>query len=120
NKIIYTDTCFPVRPKCIFHRQDCAFFHMSEIFRSWSNYLFFNACDNFTLQHNYTTMKKLLLVLATVTGLQFTAGAQLNGALTQRLNDVFDSVCNELKLKGATAAVVVPGQGVWERAHGIS
>lgn len=66
------------------------------------------------------TMKKLLILIVLVTcGWQATQ-AQLNGAYTQRLNDVFDSVCNRFNLKGATAAIVVPGQGVWERAHGIS
>ncbi len=65
-------------------------------------------------------MKKLLiLTVLSVCSWQVT-DAQLNGAYTQRLNDVFDSVCNRFNLKGATAAIVVPGQGIWERAHGIS
>lgn len=68
----------------------------------------------------YMTMKKLfILTILSFCSWQVTH-AQLNGAYTQRLNDVFDSVCNRFKIKGATAAIVVPGQGIWERAHGIS
>ncbi len=65
-------------------------------------------------------MKKLLFIFAITAGCSQVAHAQLNGAYTQRLNDVFDSVCNRFNIKGATAAIVVPGQGIWERAHGIS
>lgn len=65
-------------------------------------------------------MKKLLFIFALTAGCLQVAHAQLNGAYTQRLNDVFDSVCNRFKIKGATASIVVPGQGIWERAHGIS
>ncbi len=65
-------------------------------------------------------MKKLLFIFALTAGFSHVAHAQLNGAYTQRLNDVFDSVCNRFNIKGATAAIVVPGQGIWERAHGIS
>jgi D-alanyl-D-alanine carboxypeptidase len=65
-------------------------------------------------------MKKLLiLTVLSICSWQVT-DAQLNGAYIQRLDDVFDSVCNRFNLKGATAAIVVPGQGIWERAHGIS
>ncbi|MBW7912418.1 MAG: serine hydrolase [Taibaiella sp.] len=65
-------------------------------------------------------MKKLFILIALLAGSGQSAQAQLNGAYTQRLNDVFDSVCNRFNIKGATAAIVVPGQGIWERAHGIS
>lgn len=68
----------------------------------------------------YMTMKKLFILIVLVASYSQVANAQLNGAYTQRLNDVFDSVCNRFNLKGATAAIVVPGQGIWERAHGIS
>lgn len=65
-------------------------------------------------------MKKLLLLFVITIGFYSVADAQLNSAFSQRLDDVFDSVCNRFKIKGATASIVVPGQGVWERAHGIS
>lgn len=65
-------------------------------------------------------MKKLLILTVLSICSWQVADAQLNGAYTQRLNDVFDSVCNRFNIKGATASIVVPGQGIWERAHGIS
>ncbi len=65
-------------------------------------------------------MKKLLFIFVFTAGLLQPVYAQLNSAFSQRLDNVFDSVCNRFKIKGATAAIVVPGQGIWERAHGIS
>lgn len=65
-------------------------------------------------------MKKLLFFFVTTICFANATDAQLNSAFSQRLDDVFDSVCNKFKIKGATAAIVVPGQGIWERAHGIS
>lgn len=65
-------------------------------------------------------MKKLFLAILAFISLQIPAGAQLNYVYNQRLNEVFDSVCNKLNLKGATAAIMVPGEGLWERSYGIS
>src|SRR5690606_23387648 len=65
-------------------------------------------------------MKKLLFFFVLTIGFSCTAGAQLKSAYSQRLDDVFDSVSNRFKITGATAAIVVTGQGTWERAHGIS
>lgn len=65
-------------------------------------------------------MKKILFIFAITICFSQVAHAQFNSAFSQRLDDVFDSVCNRFNIKGATAAIVVPGQGIWERAHGIS
>lgn len=65
-------------------------------------------------------MKKILLLLLLVTGIQITAPAQLNYVYEQRLNQVFDSVCSKFKIKGVSAAIIVPGEGKWERTWGIS
>ncbi|HZG01126.1 MAG TPA: serine hydrolase [Chitinophagales bacterium] len=48
------------------------------------------------------------------------AFAQFPTVYTDRLNTVLDSICNKYNLVGASAAVSVPGYGVWEGVHGIS
>lgn len=65
-------------------------------------------------------MKKLLLLLVLSSFVTTGINAQVNPQLSQRLDVIFDSVCNKFNIKGATAAVHVPGQGTWERAHGVS
>lgn len=46
--------------------------------------------------------------------------AQLPANFTSRLNTVLDSVCAKHRIKGASAAVLVPGIGTWKKAYGIS
>ncbi|GAB3639961.1 hypothetical protein GCM10027423_05970 [Spirosoma arcticum] len=46
--------------------------------------------------------------------------SSLSAAYTNRLNVVFDSTCQQLQLKGAVAAVLVPNVGLWKRAYGVS
>lgn len=46
--------------------------------------------------------------------------AQIDADLANRLQFSFDSVCAVYRIKGATAAVLVPGQGIWEGTYGIS
>ncbi len=46
--------------------------------------------------------------------------APLSTAYTNRLNVVFDSACAALKIKGASASILVPNVGVWTRAYGFS
>lgn len=41
-------------------------------------------------------------------------------AYANKLNTVFDSACNALNVKGASASILVPGVGIWTRAHGFS
>lgn len=65
-------------------------------------------------------MKKISILLLALSCWQLHVAAQLNYTYTQRLNTVFDSVCTRYHIKGATAAITVPGEGLWERAHGES
>jgi len=65
-------------------------------------------------------MKKALFtlsILAAFTGQSF---AQLSGTYTSRLQFVLDSVCNRYHIKGTSAAVLVPGIGIWKGVNGIA
>ena len=46
--------------------------------------------------------------------------AQISPAISARLQFVLDSVCNKYKIKGTSAAVLIPGQGVWKGVNGMS
>ncbi|HRO43725.1 MAG TPA: serine hydrolase [Flavipsychrobacter sp.] len=46
--------------------------------------------------------------------------AQLSQSYKARLDFVFDSVCIANNMHGASAAVIVPNQGIWKRAFGVS
>lgn len=46
--------------------------------------------------------------------------AQLPTSYSQRLQAVLDSTCQRYKIKGVSAAVAVPGMGVWRGAYGVS
>lgn len=48
------------------------------------------------------------------------AQAQLSPAFTARLQTVLDSVCNKYRIRGVSAAVLMPNAGVWKGVHGIS
>jgi D-alanyl-D-alanine carboxypeptidase len=63
-------------------------------------------------------IKKLLLLLTFSYGVL--VHAQINPQMAQSLQKSLDSVCTLYNIKGATAAVLVPGQGIWEGTHGIS
>lgn len=69
-------------------------------------------------------MNKIIYNILLIALLHFmslrTVNAQLSPAFTARLDKVFDSVCVKLKIKGASAALLVPGVGVWKGVHGIS
>src|SRR5687768_10082392 len=66
-------------------------------------------------------MKKIFIVLTLVAGLAAgRAQAQLPAAYEARLQFVFDSVCSQLKIKGASAALIVPNSGTWKSGYGIS
>ena len=65
-------------------------------------------------------MKKAFLLLTLLIIAVVQTFAQLDPAYSKRLDDVFDSVSNKFKLKGASVAIIVPGQGTWERAYGES
>lgn len=69
-------------------------------------------------------MKKSIITVAVLSSLYFYflgfAQAQLSPAFTARLDKVFDSMCTKLKIKGASAALLVPDGGTWKGVHGIS
>lgn len=48
------------------------------------------------------------------------SNAQLNYTYNKRLNEVFDSVCIKFNIKGVSSAIIVPGEGTWERTFGES
>lgn len=65
-------------------------------------------------------MKRLLLSFLAL-GLACTASyAQIPPAYAARLQQVLDSTCSLLQLKGASAAVYVPGSGMWKGVYGDS
>lgn len=41
-------------------------------------------------------------------------------AYANRLNQVFDSVCSAISIKGATASIIVPNVGIWNKVYGLS
>lgn len=63
-------------------------------------------------------MKKLLLLLTIA--ISINSYAQIGGLYNHRLNTVFDSLCNKYNIKGASAAIYIPGDGMWERSYGVS
>lgn len=46
--------------------------------------------------------------------------AQIPSAIAARLQHVLDSVCNKYKIKGTSAAVLIPNVGIWKGTNGIS
>jgi D-alanyl-D-alanine carboxypeptidase len=65
-------------------------------------------------------MKRLLLSVLAL-GFACTASyAQIPPAYAARLQQVLDSTCNLLQIKGASAAVYVPGSGMWKGVYGES
>ena len=46
--------------------------------------------------------------------------AQLPAELQTRLQTVLDSICKKQNIKGASAAVLYPGKGVWKGTSGVS
>lgn len=65
-------------------------------------------------------MKRILLLLVAIISLSTQGQSQLNYTYSKRLDDVLDSVCNRFKIKGVSASIIVPNEGVWERCYGES
>jgi D-alanyl-D-alanine carboxypeptidase len=65
-------------------------------------------------------MKKLCLTVLVVISLVQTMGAQINPAQEARFQFVLDSVCAKYNIKGASAAVLMPGEGIWKGVSGLS
>jgi D-alanyl-D-alanine carboxypeptidase len=64
-------------------------------------------------------MKKWILVLIAACNM-LPSTAQIDSDLANRLQFSLDSVCSIYRIKGATAAVLIPGQGIWEGTYGVS
>ena len=70
---------------------------------------------------NKFKMKKTLFTMIVMMAMSANAAfAQLSPVFTKRLQTVFDSVCTKYHIKGASAAVLVPGLGTWKSTSGIS
>jgi D-alanyl-D-alanine carboxypeptidase len=68
-------------------------------------------------------MKKLILTLTVLCCLGnagILRAQQLPQALNERLQATFDSLCIKYGIKGASAAVLIPGAGIWKSAYGQS
>jgi len=64
-------------------------------------------------------MKKLLLTITL--GISAIASqAQIPQAFANHLQYLLDSACAKNKIKGVSAAVLVPGMGVWKGSYGVS
>lgn len=63
-------------------------------------------------------MKKIATLFLLL--LSFISHAQISPQQSARYQYILDSVCSGLKIKGATAAVLLPGVGMWQGASGIS
>lgn len=64
-------------------------------------------------------MKKLLLAIIVVLH-SISSQAQIPAAFANHLQYLLDSACAKNKVKGVTAAVLVPGMGVWKGSYGVS
>ncbi len=66
-------------------------------------------------------MKKLYtLIFFLSTTLVSSVNAQLNNHVSARLQSVLDSTCAKYIIKGASAAILVPGIGTWKGVYGVS
>ena len=65
-------------------------------------------------------MRKFLLPLVILCAFAEHSSAQISGGLLARYQFVLDSVCTASNIKGASAAVLMPGQGIWKGAYGES
>jgi D-alanyl-D-alanine carboxypeptidase len=67
-------------------------------------------------------MKKIIFTLTLLVCISQSVmvRAQISDAFANRLQFVLDSTCNKYHIKGATAAVLMPGAGIWKGAHGES
>jgi len=63
-------------------------------------------------------MKTLFLLL--LLALSASAHSQISPGRAARFQHLLDSTCSRLKIKGAQAAVVLPGVGMWQGASGSS
>ncbi|MEZ5016858.1 MAG: serine hydrolase [Flavipsychrobacter sp.] len=64
-------------------------------------------------------MKKIIL-LAVIILTTLSSQAQIAPVYTITLDKLFDSLCKKHNFKGASASIVVPNEGIWERTYGVS
>lgn len=75
----------------------------------------------FSKQFNFMPMKTILLTFAFAFTLQIQCLAQtFDPTWADRFQTVLDSLVKAKNIKGASAAVLVPGQGIWTGVSGIS
>jgi D-alanyl-D-alanine carboxypeptidase len=61
-----------------------------------------------------------ILTLLLILSASNTLWAQIPQAVTNKLNNTYDSICAKLNIKGSSAAILVPNMGIWKRSYGIS
>lgn len=64
-------------------------------------------------------MKKLILSLSLACS-ALASQAQIPQAFANHLQYLLDSACAKNKVKGVSAAVLIPGMGVWKGSYGVS
>lgn len=64
-------------------------------------------------------MKKTILLIIGLCSLSL-LHAQIPAAFTEQMEKVMDSICTKKNIKGASAAVLVPGVGIWKGTYGYS
>lgn len=64
-------------------------------------------------------MKKIILSLVVVLTTLSTQ-AQISPAHKMTLDNLLDSLCKKHNIKGASASIVIPNEGIWERGYGVS
>ena len=70
-------------------------------------------------KHNSMKHTRLLIALFACIN-ACTLQAQVSTNYAARLQTVLDSTCNRFHIKGASAAIYIPGSGLWKGVHGNS
>src|SRR6478609_9379246 len=65
-------------------------------------------------------MKKSIFTFLLLLGYTGMVKAQITPFLAGRLQYTLDSVCNKYRIKGTSAAVLIPGVGIWKGVNGES
>lgn len=65
-------------------------------------------------------MKKTIFTILLFSAQLLVVQAQVSPYLTGRFQYVLDSVCTKYKIKGTSAAILIPNVGVWKGVNGIS
>jgi D-alanyl-D-alanine carboxypeptidase len=68
----------------------------------------------------HNIMKKLLLTLTIALTYAASAHAQIAPVYQGRFQQVLDSVCQKNKIKGISAAIMIPNEGIWTGVYGES